>query len=81
MAKQSEAVVGGVEHQPGLDAIRLAARDQGVDEILRYTAGVDLDWKQILSAGQALSLFSSKRLLAAPVSQPLSSCPGYSPKT
>ena len=23
------------------------------DEILRYTAGVDLDWKQILSAGQA----------------------------
>ena len=45
------------------EAIRLAARDQGVDEILRYTAGVDLDWKQILSAGQALSLFSSKRLL------------------
>ena len=45
------------------EAIRLAARDQGVDEILRYTAGVDLDWKQILSAGQALSLFASKRLL------------------
>ena len=45
------------------EAIRLAARDQGVDEILRYTAGVDLDWKQILSAGQALSLVASKRLL------------------
>ncbi len=44
------------------EAIRLAARDRGVDEILRYTAGVDLDWKQLLSAGQALSLFASKRL-------------------
>ena len=45
------------------EAIRSAARDQGVEEILRYTAGVDLDWKQILSVGQALSLFAAKRLL------------------
>ena len=45
------------------EAIRTAARSQGVEEILRYTAGVDLDWKQLLSAGQALSLFASKRLL------------------
>ena len=42
------------------EAIRTAARSQGVEEILRYTAGVDLDWKQLLSAGQALSLFASK---------------------
>ena len=35
------------------EAIRTAARSQGVEEILRYTAGVDLDWKQLLSAGQA----------------------------
>ena len=45
------------------EAIRSAARDEGVEEILRYTAGVDLDWKQILSAGQALSLFATRRLL------------------
>ena len=45
------------------EAIRSAARNQGVEEILRYTAGVDLDWKQLLSAGQALSLFASKRLI------------------
>ncbi|MDP6951065.1 MAG: DNA polymerase III subunit delta [Arenicellales bacterium] len=44
------------------DAIRAAARQDGVDEVLRYTAGVDLDWQQILAAGQALSLFASARL-------------------
>ena len=40
------------------DAIRAAARQHGVEEILRYTAGVDLDWQQISSASRSLSLFA-----------------------
>jgi len=45
------------------DAIRAAARQHGVEEILRYTAGVDLDWQQISSTSRSLSLFASARLL------------------
>ncbi|MEK9742425.1 MAG: DNA polymerase III subunit delta [Gammaproteobacteria bacterium] len=45
------------------DAVREAARTHGVDEILRFTAGVDLDWEQIGTVGQALSLFATRRLL------------------
>jgi DNA polymerase-3 subunit delta len=45
------------------DAVREAARSRGIDEILRFTAGVDLDWEQIGTMGQALSLFATRRLL------------------
>ena len=45
------------------DMIRRTARQQGIDEVLRFTAGVDLDWQQILDTGQSLSLFSTRRLL------------------
>ena len=45
------------------EMIRRAARQHGVDEILRFTAGVDLDWQQLVASGQALSLFASRRLI------------------
>ncbi|MDP6313706.1 MAG: DNA polymerase III subunit delta [Arenicellales bacterium] len=44
-------------------AIRQAARNAGIDEVLRYTAGVDLDWQQVMAGTLAQSLFSSRRLL------------------
>lgn len=47
----------------GLDALRRAARDQGCDERMSYTAERGFNWQQLLAAGQAMSLFSSRRLL------------------
>ncbi len=46
-----------------LDAIRLAARAQGYDERISFTAEHFFKWEQIQSYGQSISLFSSLRLL------------------
>ena len=37
------------------EMIRRAARQHGVDEILRFTAGVDLDWQQLVASGDGWS--------------------------
>jgi DNA polymerase-3 subunit delta len=47
----------------GVDAIRQAARRQGYDERLSYTAERYFDWKQLKASSQSISLFSSRRLL------------------
>lgn len=47
----------------GVDAIRQAARRQGYDERLPYTAERYFDWKQLKASSQSISLFASRRLL------------------
>ena len=47
----------------GVDAIRQAARRQGYDERLSYTAERTFDWKQLKASSQSISLFASRRLL------------------
>jgi DNA polymerase-3 subunit delta len=47
----------------GVDAIRAAAKKQGVDERLSYTAERSFNWEQLATSGQSISLFSSRRLL------------------
>lgn len=47
----------------GVDAIRQAARRQGYDERLSYTAERYFDWKQLKASSQSISLFASRRLL------------------
>lgn len=47
----------------GIDAIRQAARCQGYDERLSFTAERTFDWKQLKASGQSISLFASRRLL------------------
>lgn len=47
----------------GLDATRQAARRQGYDERLSYTAERYFDWKQLKASSQSISLFASRRLL------------------
>ena len=46
-----------------LDAIRLAARKNGADERTSFNVERYFNWQSILQYGQALSLFSSKRIL------------------
>jgi DNA polymerase-3 subunit delta len=43
--------------------LRQVARTQGVDEILRFTAGVDLDWQQLYESTRSLALFASRRMI------------------
>jgi DNA polymerase-3 subunit delta len=47
----------------GVDAIRQAARRQGYDERVSYTAERYFDWKQLKASSQSISLFASRRLL------------------
>jgi len=47
----------------GCARLRQAARTQGVDEILRFTAGVDLDWQQLHESTRSLALFASRRMI------------------
>ena len=47
----------------GLDAIRQAARHQGCEERISYTAERSFNWQQLIAGGHAMSLFSSRRLL------------------
>lgn len=46
-----------------LDTLRAAARAQGADERLSYTAERSFDWRQLSAASREISLFSSQRLL------------------
>lgn len=46
-----------------IDAIRHAARQQGYDERLSFTAERYFDWKQLKVSGQSISLFASRRLM------------------
>ena len=46
-----------------VDAIRDAARQQGYDERLSFTAERYFDWKQLKVSGQSISLFASRRLM------------------
>lgn len=46
-----------------VDAIRHAARQQGYDERLSFTAERYFDWKQLKVSGQSISLFASQRLM------------------
>lgn len=46
-----------------LDAIRTAARAQGYDERTSLTVERNFNWQQLQHYGQAISLFSSRRLL------------------
>lgn len=46
-----------------LDAIRLAARKNGADERSSFIVERNFNWHQIQQFGQAMSLFSSKRIL------------------
>lgn len=46
-----------------VDAIRHAARKQGCDERVSFTAERYFDWKQLRVSGQSISLFASQRLM------------------
>ena len=43
--------------------LRKAARTQGMDEILRFTSGVDLDWQHLHESTRSLALFASRRMI------------------
>ena len=45
------------------DQIRQQARGHGVAEVLRFTAGVDLDWSELIASARSLSLFADRRLI------------------
>ena len=46
-----------------LDAIRLTARKAGADERTSFIVERNFDWQQVQQFGQAMSLFSSQRIL------------------
>ena len=46
-----------------LDALRVAARDQGYDERLSLVVERNFNWQQVTAFGQSISLFASRRLL------------------
>lgn len=46
-----------------IDTLRHAARRQGYDERLSFTAERYFDWKQLKASGQSISLFASRRLM------------------
>jgi DNA polymerase-3 subunit delta len=50
-------------HRESLDAIRAAARVQGVSERESLTVERNFNWQQLAAYGQALSLFATLRLL------------------
>lgn len=46
-----------------LDAIKHTAKQQGFDELIRFTADNKFDWNLVLQEYQSLSLFSSLRII------------------
>ena len=46
-----------------LDLLRTAARNQGYEERMAFTAERNFNWQQLVAFGQSNSLFSSRRLL------------------
>ena len=45
------------------DQLRESVRKSGVDDIIRLTAGIDLDWQQFLEISRSLGMFSTKRMI------------------
>jgi DNA polymerase-3 subunit delta len=45
------------------DRLCNAVRIHGVDEILRFTAGVDLDWQQFRESTRSLAMFATRRII------------------
>ena len=45
------------------DQLRQAARKSGVDEFIRLTAGIDLDWQQFLENTRSIGMFSTRRVI------------------
>ena len=45
------------------DQLRQSVRKNGVDDIIRLTAGIDLDWQQFLETSRSLGMFSTKRMI------------------
>lgn len=54
-----------------IDAIRIAAKDQGYDERLSFTLDSQFDWSQLHNELSAMSLFADKRLIELELSQKL----------
>jgi|OM-RGC.v1.004933669 DNA polymerase III, delta subunit (EC 2.7.7.7) len=48
--------------QEAADSVRRAAKEQGIEERLRFVADAQFDWQDVINESQALSLFSSRRL-------------------
>lgn len=51
------------QQQQALDQIRTAAREQGVEERIRFTLDSEFKWRSILDEAMALSLFASRKLI------------------
>ncbi len=49
--------------QQALDSIRKTAKQQGLEERVRYTHDQQFKWQQLNDEGQALSLFASRKLI------------------
>ncbi|MDG1731677.1 MAG: DNA polymerase III subunit delta [Thalassotalea sp.] len=47
----------------GLDSIKQSAKQQGFDELIRFTADDKFDWNLVLQEYQSLSLFSALRII------------------
>ena len=45
------------------DQIRQQVRSHGVAEVLRFTAGVDLDWSELIASARSQSLFANHQLI------------------
>ena len=45
------------------DQVHQLAKQNGVEEVIRLTAGLDLDWQQFFEMTRSISLFSTKRLI------------------
>jgi DNA polymerase-3 subunit delta len=52
-----------LQQQEGADAIRAAARAQGVAERQVFTVAGRFDWSEVLAAGGAMNLFSERQLI------------------
>ncbi|KGJ97184.1 DNA polymerase III subunit delta [Thalassotalea sp. ND16A] len=46
-----------------LDNIKLCARNQGFDELIRFSSDDKFDWNQVYNEYQSLSLFSARRII------------------
>jgi len=49
--------------EEGSDKLRQVARGQGVDEIARFTSGIDLDWQRFLADTRSIAMFSNRRII------------------
>ena len=45
------------------DQVHQLAKQNGIEEVIRLTVGLDLDWQQFFDITRSMSLFSTKRLI------------------